>query len=111
MATGQIQRRLADPSGPILRTAISPDGRLVATTAAYLAPVLLWDADSGQVLQRLSPPLEPNRPPAPEPPPVLAFSPRGDRLATAYSPAIGLHIWDTASGQDVRHLSPEPAGT
>lgn len=86
----------ADASGT-RRLAVSPDGRLLASTAAAADDrIVLWDAASGRKVRTL----------------VgkggkssysVLFSPRGDRLAT-WSQADGLVFWEVATGRELARV-------
>lgn len=98
---GRMLHRLVDPSGPIVRAAISGDGRRVATTGFRDSGVLLWDASTGRIARTFSPPGEFQ---APKLPPVPAFSPRGDYLAVGHDGMTGVHVWNVESGTHVCHV-------
>ncbi|MBN1679772.1 MAG: hypothetical protein JW966_05735 [Anaerolineae bacterium] len=86
----------------VVRIAISPDGRLIAT-GALDALVRVWDAASGTLAQTL----------AGHGGPIwnVVFSPDGTRLASnAYpSPNSGspseIHVWDLATGATISAMS------
>jgi len=91
-------------TGPILALAIAPDGGTVLTGSADTTARLLARSD-GRVLRTLASHSGPVR--------SVAFSRRGDRLATADALG-GVKIWDAATGSGViafGHTAPSGAAT
>lgn len=96
-------------TGEVYHVVFSPDGNRLASCGADNS-VILWDATKGQQLHKLEG--HTNRVV------TVSFSPDGTRLASASGTAVGsstttaageVKIWDTATGLEVRTLS--PAGT
>ena len=79
----------------VFSVAFSPDGKAVATGAGD-GYARLWDVSTGKVLQRFGP--------------VgtvfsLAFSPDGKFLVGGTGEDLLVHVWDVASGREVRTLN------
>jgi WD40 repeat protein len=86
-------------AGAILAVAISPDGKLLLTGSADKTARVIARND-GKVIRTLAHHNAPVR--------SVAFSPAGDRLATADERG-GLKVWETATGQGViafGHVAP-----
>jgi RNA polymerase sigma factor (sigma-70 family) len=84
--------------GPVLGVAFSPDGKVLATGNGNLGlPTLhLWETATGQQVRRMPKSRS-------DVITALAFSPKGDLLATA--PAEGVIVlWDTTTWKEVRRI-------
>jgi WD40 repeat protein len=86
---GTMQFRVGDG---ILSLAYSPDGKYVACGARN-GEVVLFDADTGQPLQRFKEPFTW----------ALAFSPDGKTLATAGATKT-IRLWDLTTGKETKSL-------
>src|SRR5207245_1841803 len=81
--------------------AFSPDGKILASVADET--VKLWDVANGQerftLARSVSVPLEPK-------PQLIAFSPNGKLLATAWSglPGRSVKVWDVGTGKALANL-------
>lgn len=101
---GGTRTRESFPTGPL---AFSPDGAILATLFGvlnkkgdrYLSVVILWDADTGEEVGRLTPTKDTTPHPT-----RLAFSPDGKLLAGVYGPA--LVVWDVAARKEVARHQP-----
>jgi RNA polymerase sigma factor (sigma-70 family) len=100
VATGQERRRFEGLKYVAKCLAFSPDGKLLAGPG-----LRLWDVATGKLRRQL--------PVGKEPPHCLAFSPDGKVLASGggqmvYLPAMGadnnIHLWDVATGKELRQL-------
>jgi WD40 repeat protein len=75
----------------IMKAAISPDGKIVASTSEE-GPISLWDATSGKRLRELEGPSDwKSRP---------AFSPNSKMVASIWRHTVSL--WDAATGENLR---------
>jgi WD40 repeat protein len=103
--TGEVLRTLRGPTPPVRVAAVtphclafSPDGRRLAVSSIALdrpGEARVWDTATGEELLRLR-----GHPSAIA---ATAFSPDGERLATAgYEGAV--KIWDAATGQEILTL-------
>jgi WD40 repeat protein len=95
LRTGREQITLA-PGGDIHMLTFSPDGRLLAGCAGGgrdPGEIVLWDIDSGKTVSRWTA--------HPGPVTQLAFSPDGDRLATASEAGDELVLWDVRTAHEI----------
>jgi WD40 repeat protein len=97
--------RLLGSKKAVRCVAVAPDGRLGAAGNDE-GRVILWDVQSG--FELFSMPVYKNRTTA------VAFSPDGGLLAAAGgderwkdNPASSVHVWDTATGQELRRIEIE----
>jgi WD40 repeat protein len=91
-------------AGPILALAVAPDGKTILTGSSDKSARLIALSD-GRVIRTLTGHRGPVR--------SVAFSPQGDRLATADAEG-GLKVWEAASGLGViafGHIAPGGAAT
>jgi WD40 repeat protein len=104
LATGALLRTIPAPAGvQIMRTVVSPDGRLIAGAGQAYRParpphgpcILLWDAGTGQLLRTLTD-REGSLMHA------LAFSPDGTLLAGAGDKVV--RVWEVGTGRLRRSL-------
>jgi WD40 repeat protein len=95
--TGREERTLRGHATQVTSVAYSPDGRLLASGSSDQT-ILVWDVASGST--RFT--LRGSRGPWV----LLAFSPDGRWLASAHGPLA--HLWDVATGKQVRTFS-QPA--
>jgi len=90
----ELTYRCGAPSVALL----SPDGQYVLTTAfgdRDHTLIKLWEVTTGKLVRRIGK--------KEDEPPVLAYSPDGKRIAT--SEGRNIHIWDAATGNEIRRLS------
>jgi len=96
VATGKEIRSLAGHSGQVIRTAYSPDGKLLASASWEDRIVKLWDAETGKELHTLRGHTDLAD--------SLSFSADSRRLATAGRFDRTVKIWDTATGEEIETL-------
>lgn len=94
------------PESFVTATAFSPDGRLLASTAAGQATAIsLWEVPSGHLIRRLTMPAEGKIWPSTN---ALAFCPDGQRLLTG--DGLGrLHLWNVANGGEIYSIAAHDA--
>jgi WD40 repeat protein len=97
-----VLRRGPDPNVRLTTLALSPAGRYAATNSIHPNTVRLWDLGSGQPACDF----EASKPSGTF---GVAFSPRGDRLATA-GLMKQVTIWDVETGQEAASLAYDKAG-
>jgi WD40 repeat protein len=133
VATGQLLLRLVGHASNVSAVAFSADGAFLVTASAD-GTARIWNPRSGKELLRLaghsysltSVAFSPDRSQVatgsldkttriwslafltPERPSFVAFAPAGDQLASAS--LDGAHIWDVASGRELRVLIGPPDG-
>jgi WD40 repeat protein len=95
------ETRFRHPGG-VSASALSPDGKLLATAAARSA--VLWDTATGRAVRRFDAAGGRNLVD-----PGLAFSPDAARLACVLTPTAAF-VWDTATGAEVHRLTDEHGG-
>ncbi len=86
------ERPTDGPRGAIVSVAYSPDGRLIASASEEI--VWVWDAVTGEVVRKLED--------HPDSVSAVAFAADGKSLV-ATSQGGMLHVWDLASGKELRH--------
>jgi RNA polymerase sigma factor (sigma-70 family) len=116
-ATGKELRKMAVPFNPppnmprqdlrVERVAISPDGKLLASSHSQSGPgmvlngpdgIRLWDAATGKELRKLEK--------SPGDPCFLSFSADGKVLIAANSDRSTVHLWNVATGKEVGRCNP-----
>jgi WD40 repeat protein len=100
VATGQEIRPTAGHPGPVTTTALSPDGKLLATCSNFDATIRLWDTATGREVRRL----DGSRTGVDE----VTFSPDGRLLASA-AWEQPVHLWDVATGALLHRLTDHPS--
>jgi WD40 repeat protein len=93
-ATGRLLRRWPAHAGSVQSVAIDPAGRWIASGGRNDQSVCVWDADTGARRHELRGPASLT---------CVAFHPDGTRLA-AVGYAGTVHLWDSATGQDILTL-------
>ena len=96
LATGQVIRRMANPSGDVNLVAVAPDGRLAAA-ATEGGVVTLWDLENGQQVGELLHNPELQLLP-------VAFSPDGRLLASGSEDGTVV-IWDVATRSELQRFA------
>jgi WD40 repeat protein len=99
VASGNELRRLKEknPKGSDYQIAFAPDGKTLASTRAgtfEISSTLLWDVATGKVLHDLT-----NK----QSTSSIAFSPDCKTLALGSADSI-VHLWDVATGREVRQF-------
>jgi WD40 repeat protein len=90
-ASGTLLRKVAVPCESA--AVLSPDGKQLAGDRADFDGVVLWNAESGQEVRRLSGPKHASS--------TVAWSPDGKRVA--FTGADGVHVWETETGIETMH--------
>jgi WD40 repeat protein len=83
---------------------ISPDGKRLSSSGSE-GTIRIWDVAQGKELHRM---FLPHRAGVADWATTLAFSPDGKTLAAGGN--SGIHLWDTATGRDLRTFAPESGG-
>ncbi|MEO8391748.1 MAG: NB-ARC domain-containing protein [Chloroflexota bacterium] len=95
-----LRRRWSAHADTVPAIAFSPDERFLATCGGWDSTVKLWDVASGRLLWTGRHSSRVNG---------VAFSPRGDLLATSSNDAT-IRVWDVKSGAELQNLfHPNPA--
>ncbi len=100
---GRELREIATESDVTLSVAFSPDGKVIASTAAgnNQSFVELWDATTGQKLRTLRGHTDRVL--------AVAYTPDGRALVTG-SMDTTVKVWDAATGAELRSLTGHPGG-
>jgi WD40 repeat protein len=103
--TGRILFRFREDGGGFARPWFSPDGKVLAAgqggfgKLARPQKLVFWEADTGKELRTINDIL------------WWAWSPDGKVLASGKQRFDGIHLWDVATGKELRCLSAnEPSG-
>jgi RNA polymerase sigma factor (sigma-70 family) len=113
-ATGRLLRRLEPPRDQAPAVMLAPDAPVSRPSEPLDGPIVTKAVRVlGGLLAGDTVPVAPVAPAAPVRSPVLqaaAFSPDGRALASGGQDGV-IHLWNPATGEEVRHLAGHPGGT